>query len=376
MSKQTVQISSDQPSITIKIQGDLSFKGWDQQEVRVEGGSRHTTSVHQEGDSILITSTDDCLVMAPTGSKLKIERVAGDAYIGNLESDLVIQKVGGDLSVAGGGQLAVEQVGGQCQVQAISGDLESHKIGGDFYGKGMHGGVIIEKVGGDFILKESSNPVTCRAAGDIHVSLTSLQAGTSNLSAGGDITVHLPEDSGVTLNINSGSEDIHIELGSQFEEVDERFYVATVGDGTAIFNLKAGGDVLVTDQPWTDENIVDVEAEIDEHVQSFTDNFEAHIRDVTDRVATEAARRAEKRVKAAFHRIEQRMDFPGKPDGPTFSATFNSDFPFKKTKTDPVAKSNDSVSNEERLMILKMVENKKISVEEAEKLLEALEGKG
>ena len=376
MSKQTLSITSDQPSITIKSHENVYIKGWDQKEVQVEGGSRHTTNVRQEGDTIFITSTDNCLVMVPTRSRLKVERVGGDAYIGNLESDLVIQKIGGDLYVAASGQIAVEQVGGQCQVQTVAGDLESHKIGGDFYGKSVEGGAIIERVGGDFMLQDSGCPVTCRAGGDIQVSIAPFPSGASNLSAGGDITLHLLQGSGATFNITSGSEDIHIDLGGHFEEIDERSYVAKVGDGVAVFNLHAGGDVLITDRPWDDDILEDVEAEIDERVQSFTDDFEAHFQDVTERVVNEAARRAEKRVQAAFSRIEQRMDFPGKLGGRKFTATFSSDFPFKKTKTASSSGSNEPVSNEERLMILKMVESKKISVEEAEKLLEALEAKG
>jgi hypothetical protein len=42
----------------------------------------------------------------------------------------------------------------------------------------------------------------------------------------------------------------------------------------------------------------------------------------------------------------------------------------------PPSKPVDPVSEEERMMILQMLQDKKISVEQAEKLLAALEGRG
>ena len=54
---------------------------------------------------------------------------------------------------------------------------------------------------------------------------------------------------------------------------------------------------------------------------------------------------------------------------------FSTELPLKPARPAAPAQPAEPVTNDERMMILKMVESKKISVEEAEKLLEALEGK-
>jgi hypothetical protein len=72
-----------------------------------------------------------------------------------------------------------------------------------------------------------------------------------------------------------------------------------------------------------------------------------------------ARRRSEMKAQAA----ERRAQFHGR-------RSWNVEWP-----TTPPAPPKEPVSDEERLMILRMLEQKKITLEEAEELLSALEGK-
>ena len=85
------------------------------------------------------------------------------------------------------------------------------------------------------------------------------------------------------------------------------------------------------------------------------------------RRSEDAARKAEQHVQSAMNRVEWSMgrrsrwdNIPGVPTPPP------------PLRPEPESKP---VSDEERLMVLRMVQEKKISVEEAEKLLKALEGR-
>jgi hypothetical protein len=49
-------------------------------------------------------------------------------------------------------------------------------------------------------------------------------------------------------------------------------------------------------------------------------------------------------------------------------------FGFEPNQEAPAAKEKKVATDEERMLVLKMLQEKKISVEEAEKLLQALEG--
>jgi hypothetical protein len=377
MVKQEISLNPEPVVVTIRAHADLVVSGWEPRELSIEGGSRHSFSVRQDGNAISITASEDCLIMLPADSRVIVERVGGDAHISHLTGDLVCQKIGGDLTLLQVGRIAVEQVGGDCQVLQVAGDLESHKVGSDFIGKDVQGATLIEKVGGDFLLQGAGGAVNSRAGGDVRVSLSQLQGGSSNLAAGGDIQIHLPPEAGVALKVSSGGETIRIDLAGHSEIIEEHFYETQTGDAQVSLSLKAGGDVTITDRPW-DETILDgLEEDIKEHFhfQSREEDWNQHIQDITQRTVNEATRRAEKRVQAALERIERRTQNFDPMAGRLHPMPFSTEFPFKPPRPAPPPQPSEPVSNDERMMILKMVESKKISVEEAEKLLEALEGK-
>jgi hypothetical protein len=100
---------------------------------------------------------------------------------------------------------------------------------------------------------------------------------------------------------------------------------------------------------------------------------------MVSRRAQEAARRAEQRAQSAGRRTEEQIrqaaerqirqavnrDFPG-PGHPGF-------FPMHHEA--PPAARGEPVSEQERMMVLQLLSEKKITVEQAEKLLAALEGR-
>ena len=375
MTQQMLPLSTDEPVVTIRTHGNLSLQGWDQRQIMVQGGSRYNLNVRQEGDSVFIASPEDCLISIPARSKVIIERVGGDAYVRNLENDLICKRIGSDLHLSRTGYISIEQVGGDCEVLQVTGDIDARKIGGDFIGKNITGCTVIERVGGDLLLQNANAPITSRAGGDIHISLANKPSGETNLAPGGDLTLHMPEDSGAAFEIISGGATIDIELGAQVQRLEQQVYSGSVGDGSARFSLRAGGDVEITSRSWNEELLRNLESKIDDEQQTFESSFEDRFDNMAQQMASEVASRAERRVQAALRRLEHRGVFPGQSTGGGQFDPFNKGFPFKKNEPPAPPKPSEPVSDEERMMILKMVEARKISVEEAEKLLEALEGK-
>jgi hypothetical protein len=118
--------------------------------------------------------------------------------------------------------------------------------------------------------------------------------------------------------------------------------------------------------------------------------------------AEEAARRAEERVKAAMERVERENRFgehafgkfdkflgffgvghpsgghpepPMPPNPPNSPMEAQPPSPAAEVKSDPFDISGASaITNEERMLVLKMLQEHKITVEEAEQLLASLEG--
>ena len=376
MVKQILSTAIETPTVTIRSHGDLALKGWERNEVSVEGGSRHALNVRQAGDTVQIISTESCLILLPMHARVIIERVGGDAYLKNLQGDIVCRQVGGDLCIFQVDKIAVEQVGGDYQAVAVTGDLETRSVGGDFIGREIHGSTLVERVGGDFLLQGGGGPVNLRAGGDIQISLSQPNPTNWDLSAGGDVEVHLPDNTGVTLKAHSGSETITLNLGEKSETIEQRAYETTIGDGAAHLTLKAGGEITITSQTWEKGLLKGYEQGFDDHFRPLDDDSRSGREDFVEQHIHEATRRAEKRMQAALHRIDRRLqDFNHVGDSfGSVGVNFPGDFASHPSEPVSPPPPPEPVSNEERLMILRMVETKKITVEEAEKLLQALEG--
>ncbi len=55
MVKQVISLNTEQAVVTIRAHADLAVKGWDQREIIIEGGNRHSTNILQEGNAISIS---------------------------------------------------------------------------------------------------------------------------------------------------------------------------------------------------------------------------------------------------------------------------------------------------------------------------------
>ena len=101
--------------------------------------------------------------------------------------------------------------------------------------------------------------------------------------------------------------------------------------------------------------------------------------DRINRRVDEAMRQADTRAQEAMRRLEQRtrrlekhgFQGPGSPPCHRFRVDRNR----WAGPIETAAEKKSDVSEEEKALILKMLQDKKITAEEAEKLLEALEGK-
>ena len=211
------------------------------------------------------------------------------------------------------------------------------------------------------------------------------------MKAGGDITVSAAL-SDAQISIASGSMDIRLVLGGQRVVVDSGFYHGVIGSGRCQINLKAGGDVILEAQ--SAEGALEAKHTVVDGARTFTTPRQ----DLDDALSTveselgrgarraqERLRRAEERIQAAMRRLETRgliaggvflacAEAPAVPEVPTVPAQ-----PAPAPAVVDVEAAGDSVAGdvteEERMLVLKMLQEKKITAEEADRLLAALEGR-
>ena len=206
--------------------------------------------------------------------------------------------------------------------------------------------------------------------------LTTLGGEKLFLKAGGDLSCSLPGDASASVTVTAGGE-VYVPGTIEVEESGSlKSFV--LGDGDTQVELIAGGDLWFQGEEASDpfafadlgETIASqVETEVEAGIAQMEARLEAlgsgmgtyssdRIGEQVRRAVTRARRKAERGRKRA-ERARRRAGKKSRSINLNLSGR-----PRKRTE----------VSEDERLSILRMLENGTITVEEAEKLLQAIEG--
>jgi hypothetical protein len=350
--------------------------------------------------------------------RVTLEEVSGDASFRNV-GILDLQKVAGDLSLRGGrGSCAIEAVNGDASVHGVSGPVTmntvhsdltlskvrgevevSESVSGDASVRDVEGGVHLKHVGSDLYLRNVRGEVEASAGADATLYLQPLPGLQYRIHAGGDLLVRLPADADAKLHLTGRSaEDIQVDFPGTTHLEGQSVQEVTLGNGAAQMFLEAKGELIVTSRADKWDSAADFGF-------GMLDDFEMpeipgippippippipglspELSDRINRRAREAVERAQSRVEAANRRAEARVAAAMRRAEAKAHASeararkwHGRGGSFARSEGQPPAPAperSDPVSDEERLTILKMLQAKKISLEEAERLLAALEGK-
>ncbi|MCJ7694680.1 MAG: hypothetical protein MUO40_04560 [Anaerolineaceae bacterium] len=401
MTQQAFKVKSEIKSVHIKSYGTLKITGSDTDQVVSSSSGRGTLTVVQSEDVIFVTAMNSCKIALPKslpvivekamgsvhcnglesdfssekvlgnlvvdgGQKVNIQKIGGSCSLRNIGNEVVIVKVGGSLFAENVTQLQTEKIGGSCKIKNAQGPVSIVKIGGSFSGQGLQDSFSVSKVGGDFVCEQTNFGIFLKVGGDITTKMVGELAPTE-LKAGGDIKLFV--DSELTdfdYEFSVGEEGkIVVNIGEFSMKEEDGTFIGKVGSGGPLWVVAAGGDISISDNEWKPDFI---DEDLSKHFENTEMGFNEMIHQHVDRV-TEMA---EKRIEAAQKRLERyqnkidinlsEMDIPPIPPIPPM--------PFYSS---PSSSSRKGTSDEERLLILQMLQEKKISVEEAEKLFRTLE---
>jgi hypothetical protein len=298
------------------------------------------------GETHIVKVFGDCIAKY-ISDDLNVQHVGGDMIAQNIEGDLVIDNVGGDLQV--------RDVGGSCTCSNVNGDLEVvvDFREGNSYQFGSHASItfgLTSEVNAIFIVPKEVNISVDDSLSDIELSIEDHPSGQQIIVGEGGGEVHVLRAQNVELTYRSGFHvDISIDLEDQIDEVSRQVNerLSGLGEMLGIHTqnaLDSATDAISQSTGFVKKfKIKDTERRVqraEERANRHTERMQRH----AERQAKRAERRAEKMLRFSKRQREQEIQ-------------------------------NDPVSNEERLMILRMVEEGKLTIEEAEKLLSALEGR-
>jgi hypothetical protein len=365
-------VPADARLVILQVQGNLSVEG-------VKGAGEVATV---QGDAWLKEGAGSLALKTVQGD-LVLEDWDGAADIGTVQGDAGLRQVGGDVTVGnvGGdlvaheikGALSATSVGGDADLRALGGALSLKNVGGDLSGRDLAAGADVTRVGGDASLKAVfAGPHTYR------------------VQTGGDSTIRALPDSNATFTLRAGG---GIRVKGLAGDAAGGEWRGTLGSGEAKVELVAGGsvklralgeDVQDEDFPFfdfcgmgamMDWGMGEMGARIQQHVADKLGkiDFEAIAHREADRARRHMERemeRAQRQREKAQRRAEQHGR--GRPRGPWhFEWGMRQAAPSSAERTE-LGGQREPAGEEERLAVLKMLAEGKITASEAETLLRAL----
>ncbi|HUT20307.1 MAG TPA: DUF4097 family beta strand repeat-containing protein [Anaerolineae bacterium] len=403
-------------SVEILLDGDEEQVTVQQEEGSLRIESQVALSVRvPESASVNVTEVNGDLILRDLHGHTSVQAVHNQLLVQSCRGPVTLDTVHGDLTVDGAsGPVTASQAHGDVRLNQVSAPVQLGSVQGDVRARSLAAPLQMGKVSGDVRVRDARGQVTLEdGAGDVkgtelvggmqlhHIKgdlilKTSLTAGaTYRARADGDIVARFPEDSSARFVLEAGGP-----LLAKLPEVEEEGagrLVGRVGDGAATVELRAGGSLSVkirgaaeTRPPFGvdlgEDLAAQIEAQIAESLGAFDVDgvaqreiekamrkAEREIERARERAehdrerAEERLRRAQEKAAEAARRAQERIARHRPPHVGLFGKDVNVDLGARHRSQRP------KVSDEEQLTILRMVQEGKISIEEAEKLLKALE---
>lgn len=375
------------------------------------------------------------LTVANVYGDANVDRIAGDLTLSRVGADVRVGDVGGDVRVAAGADVLVDLTGLPAHGEAVPPippvppmaptppptpgwttgaghdiDLDV-ELELDVKNLGLAGDDGDIQPDGDDA-GDQPGPADA-AAGDA-------PARRFDIQAGADVTVRVPPGFGATLVVESGAGDVGVRLAGATVERDGNTSRIVLGDGRHAFHVQAGGQVRLASgaaEPWVDgRSWGEMGDEFRTMAEQFARRMEAQLSTMTGQLSERlahlshnlpdvlvaaglpddeaeriserirqagerAAERAQRHIEHATRTVQRQADeaarrktvkvaFRTRPDaeGEARPAAF-------RWARGPEAPPQAKASTEERMLVLRMLEQGKISTDDAERLLGALEGR-
>jgi hypothetical protein len=358
------------PQLKISCHADLQITGAPDNIVVIDIDDNSPASrIDRQDDVIMVSAASDCDITCPIGSQLTIEHASGDLRVLQVKGALAVNVINGDAVLHDVGPATIKAVQGDLSLRHAGGDVQIEVVRGDAKLKRVTGSITISKVAGDLVASDLGGGLAVNMVGGDASLQTSLAVGRSYaLKTGGDIIFRV-EGGGGQFALNCKG-DLRVRLPMTNWTGNDRSATGAYGDGSAQITLIANGDLLVlpaTTGTSFDPDVLSeqVEAMIESAMSQFETQMTQVQRDLElrfgkfDKQAEKAAERAARSADRAKRRAERAAGSWGFTGG--------------RAPAPPVPPS-EPVSDQERLLILKMVEEGKITADQAAQLLAALEG--
>lgn len=402
MTQRTIEVTGQSQLLIRNISGDLNLKGWKRGEIQLSGTGVEE-QVQKGTEKITLESAGDLKISIPHQLAVQVASISGDASIVNLASSLEIEQIAGDLSLRDIGKTTIAKLGGDLFASRIRGDLTIANLGGDCLAKDVDGQFAGKGIAGDLMLNGVAGGIEAHASGDIHADFSPVPWQAYALHARGTIMAHVPPHTNAAFLLKSEGKSIQLNTGPEPQHVHQETYELELGEGGPQVSLSAGQEIILNTESrsWTPEfrfdadlsglteqitkqttaqihsHLANLETQLNEQLSNLPQTLEeaglseekiSQVRTRIEEASLKAAEKARKAAQKAEVKLEQKLAQAQRKARRETRSFDLDDFLAQKEQ------KQRSATEKERLMILNMLQEKKITAEQADELLAALEG--
>jgi DUF4097 and DUF4098 domain-containing protein YvlB len=348
-------------------------------DLRVQGLAGEVTLDGVEGDLRLEALSGSVLLRHVAGD-IRADDVAELQILGACAGDIRFsggdiagETVAGDLRVTRAGALRLRQVHGDLSLERMSGSVDLEHVSGDARLVGIEGKARIGMLMGDLRAVDVLGGLAApQVNGDAVLEGEFGEGAIYTIASNGDLHVGLPGSADVELSVSAAGR-IRSDLPLTPRDDGTPVFTATLGEGTGSVNLTARGNVRITQagaagarwQPGGRKG--DPFGDLDNLGDRIRQQVYASLA-----AAGINAETGEVNVGRGGRWRAPRPERPERPAQPAPPAPPAPPVPPRSWDRGKGAVSSPGPSSEERLAILKMVQEGKITAEEADTLLRAL----
>jgi len=382
--------TSFSPIVNIsQIQGSLRIKGWDRPEFRGDADLNDTLDVKQKGDTFDIKCSSGCMLRIPVESTLRIGKVERELLVKSIEGDIEIDEVGQQVILKNVSTTKIEKANSNLNAKQIEGDVFIKTITGNAVIRDVDGNLEIHDSQGSLNVRGLAHGMTANAKGNAILRFEPEPEGKYEINAAGSINCKVPPGAGGRVALKSNSKAIRVKTSELSETLNTEEYNFEFGEGTSKITLNAGGSVSFTtyrpDDAFGDEFEVafeedfsnladDITQQVTDQIESQMDALSAHLNEITTSlsIGMTSSERSRRKLEAQRSLLERKLSRAQEKVDRKIHAMEARKRAYQRRYQG--GRPSDPVSEEERKMILEMLQAQQITVEEAETLLAALEG--
>ena len=392
MFKQTIETSGT-PHITVtECLGDLAVRGSEELQVTFRTrGEDDDVVLEQEGETFTIETRADCSLVCPFGSTLTVRTVRGDLKVKEVRGPVAVATVYGDVVLRTVGPTVLEQAHGDLSARQVAGDLHVRSLAGDARVRDVEGMLSVGQVGSDLKAEGLQGGLAADAVGaDVWLGPPFSPGAVYRLTAGSDLKLRIPADASLSLALRVGGR-VHSRIPDLAPEEVEGEVRGVLGAGEASLEAQVGGSVYLRPlgaerAPGADiefDFVADLEglgAQIEASITEAMAEVEARLEESLSRIDNQGLRlRMERKAKQALRKTERAADKTRrKAQQEAERARLRAERAERRWQRASGRRSRskqEQATDEERMRVLRLVEEGKVSPEQAADLLAALEGR-